>query len=284
MWNSWMIIIQWQGNFRTGPYLWSNRGSFFWTQLLSIKHIFSAFTIWYIGNGNTISYWYDSWGPEPIANTGSRQRNHAWALSDAVASSPTPYTLPELQDRPDELLWNGTPDKQYSAASAYRTLAGIGLEKWEFRDIWNLPIPSSIKIFLFLLLKDKLLTKDVMMRRNFNCQTACCPMCNTNQVETGFHLFFTCPFARELWNRLNHYLGRQLLVLSSSVQDTWRSTQHASSPQMKTEGHMFLAAALWSIWKQRNMRIFENRVASLDVVLRWLVEEATLWKKALKRR
>lgn len=166
-------------------------------------------------------------------------------------------------------MWNGTPDRQYSAASAYKTLAGIGLEKWEFRGIWSLPIPSSTKIFLFLLLKDKLLTRDVMIRRNFNCPTEWCPMCHANQLETGFHLFFTCAYAGELWSSLNHYLGRQILILGSSVQETWRLSRQASNPRLRTDWHVFFSATLWFIWRQRNMRIFENRLILPDVVIRW---------------
>lgn len=138
---------------------------------------------------------------------------------------PTPYTLPALQDSQNELLWTATPNGEYSAASAYKTLAGIGLEKWEFRGIWSLPIPSSTKIFLFLLLKDKLLTREVMRRRNFNCQTDRCPMCQENQLETGLHLFFSCTYAGEIWSKLNDYLGGQILMVGPSVQETWRMSQ-----------------------------------------------------------
>lgn len=198
MWTSWLIIICWQGNYRKGPLLWSNRGSFFWNQLITIRHIFLAFMKWSIGDGHRISYWYDSWGPEPIANLGSRQQNHAWSLADVVASLPTPYTLPELEDSSDELLWSATPSRRYSAASAYKTLAGIGLEKWKFRYVWSVPIPSSTKIFLFLLLKDKLLTREVMRRSNLNCQTDRCPMCQQSWIETGLETIWLA-LLKKIW-------------------------------------------------------------------------------------
>lgn len=114
--STWTIVIKairWQGNYAQGPFLWCNRGSFFWIQLLSIKGIFTTFTKWVVGDGTLISFWYDRWGPQQLALTGSRQTNHAITLCQA--------SLPEIrvkllkiwisQCSPiDQMNWFGTGD------------------------------------------------------------------------------------------------------------------------------------------------------------------------------
>lgn len=62
MWTLMITKISWQGNFALGPALWSKQGSFFWGDLISIKHLFTWSTTWIIGDGRRISYWYDAWG------------------------------------------------------------------------------------------------------------------------------------------------------------------------------------------------------------------------------
>lgn len=199
-------------------------------------------------------------------------------LKDAATSTPTPYDLPLLKDLPDDLLWNCTSDGEYSAAFAYRILDGIGLEKWEFRDIWNYPLPSLTRIFSFLLLKDKLLTREVMIRRNFNCQTGTCSLCDRGHLESELHLFFQCPYAKALWNRMNTNLGCQIVLEGNSVQETWRNSanQCRSNRNLLSKWQLLFPATLWFIWKQRNSKFFENKLTAPDLVAQWIIEEATL--------
>lgn len=111
----------------------------------------------------------------------------------------------------DELRWRWTPQGVYTAKSAYSILMTGGRVKWEFWKIWNYSIPPSVKIFIFLLLKGKLLTKDVMHRRNFNC-TLDCVMWRDCQLETALHLLFNCSYSRAIWDKLANYAGTSIVV------------------------------------------------------------------------
>ena len=130
LWTVTVKNIRWQGNYHPGPMLWSSSGSFFWGQLLSIKHIFAWATQWIIGDGRLISYWYDNWGPLPIANSGSRQVGHSVSLRQARVLRLTAHqqfqAFPQLTDQLDELLWRFSSNGQYSSASVYKMLIEIG--------------------------------------------------------------------------------------------------------------------------------------------------------------
>lgn len=62
---------------------------------------------------------------------------------------------------------------------------------------WKLKIPIKIRIFLWYLKKDVILTKDNLVKRKWKGGTKRC-FCNSN--ETIQHLFFNYHLARFIWN------------------------------------------------------------------------------------
>ncbi|KAF3327124.1 zinc-binding in reverse transcriptase [Carex littledalei] len=102
---------------------------------------------------------------------------------------------------------------------------------WEFRvDIWRYAIPLTVKIFVsYLLLKDKILTREVMIRGNFNCPDNACSLCETGNLESALHLFFQCPYSLDIWNRVNNSMGCDILVQGNSVQEIWRRVTGSST-------------------------------------------------------
>jgi hypothetical protein len=62
--------------------------------------------------------------------------------------------------------------------------------------IWRLKIPLKIKICMWYLQKEVVLTKDNLAKRNWNGGKQCC-FCLAN--ETIKHLFFYCYYAKKLW-------------------------------------------------------------------------------------
>lgn len=268
-----------------GPAIWSKRGSYFWIQLIGLRSLFDRATQWVVGTGSSISFWYDRWGPSPLVALGSRHTLHAISLREAITQYtihelPDSHEVPLLNDEADELQWRLTSDGRYSAKSIYSTMATSGLIGCRFATIWKYAIPPSVKVFLFLLLNDRLLTKEVMIRRHFNC-SAMCILCDADNLESAIHLFLQCPFAIEIWEGLCNYLGCHMPIGAQSVQDLWydASIRYRGNVRAKKRWDVFFAAGCWAIWRQRNQKIFEQRGASADVVIQWIIREATLWEK-----
>jgi hypothetical protein len=65
-----------------------------------------------------------------------------------------------------------------------------------FNHIWKGKIPPKIKVFMWFLENNVLLTKEKLISRNWTCNNSCsfCP-----DFESTNHLFFTCHTARSVW-------------------------------------------------------------------------------------
>lgn len=161
----------------------------------------------------------------------------------------------------------------YSAKSIYQTLAMGDRVNWEFNVTWRYEIPPSVKIFVFLLLKDKLLTREVLMRRNFNLPDSSCPLCNTGDLETSLHLFFQCKYIGRIWGKVAQLVNNNILVQSGSVQQVWcRSSnlvRHCKGLTRKWQ--CIFSSACWSIWRLRSSTVFEGKKDPVDWVALWIV-------------
>lgn len=162
----------------------------------------------------------------------------------------------------------------------YSALATSGKIGGRFNSIWSYRIPPSIKVFLFLLINEKLLTREVMIRRQFNCPTEC-PLCNSGILESALHLFFQCTFAKLIWAGICNYLGCSIQLDVLSVHEFWyeASNRYRESVRTRRRWQVFIAAGCWAIWRQRNLKIFEEGGATASVVIDWIIREATLWEK-----
>ena len=67
-------------------------------------------------------------------------------------------------------------------------------------SIWKSKCIMRHKVFAWLMLNDRVNTRDLLLRRHFNIgDDHDCPMCNMGVVETNAHLFYECPFAVKCW-------------------------------------------------------------------------------------
>lgn len=60
--------------------------------------------------------------------------------------------------------------QEYSAQTFYEMVISGGKTGWMFYFTWQLRMPPSVKVFVFLCLKGKLLTRDVLDNQGFQCE------------------------------------------------------------------------------------------------------------------
>ena len=72
-----------------------------------------------------------------------------------------------------------------------------------FGWIWKCSCTLKLKVFGWLLLMDRLNTRNMMQRRHWIIQDGTCAMCFSGLHEDRAHLFFACNFSQRVWN----YLG-----------------------------------------------------------------------------
>jgi len=111
----------------------------------------------------------------------------------AMGMSPT--------DDHDEIRWTG--EDGTCIISTKNFYNALGAELWQKNDdiakrrIWSWGCPLKLKLFTWLLMEDKILTWNNLLKRGWQ-GPGYCYMCKGNE-ETTIHLFVHCPFTISIW-------------------------------------------------------------------------------------
>lgn len=92
------------------------------------------------------------------------------------------------------LIWRLTKSGVFSVKSFYRALMIQG-SGFPFKRIWKFKIPPRVTVFLWLLLKNSVLTKDNLLKRGWKGKESNCQFCSGQKnVETCFLLVLWLAF------------------------------------------------------------------------------------------
>lgn len=161
----------------------------------------------------------------------------------------------------DKITWDGCLIHDAALSFIWNSIRSPGARPLWLDAVWHPLAVPKCSFLLWLALKNRLLTKERML--NFSMTTdLMCVLCNS-QLETNAHLFSTCPYAVHIFSNAGFALtldwqsylnGQFLLCRSSRVK--------------KLLSYLFLAAASFNIWKERNNRMHNpGHHLSPDIVL-----------------
>jgi hypothetical protein len=159
-----------------------------------------------------------------------------------------------ISEEEDKSVWL-LGSKGYSVNSFYKEIkcSQIPLAP---SFLWKTRLPHKIKVFMWLVMHKKILTKDNLFKKNWKGNLECI-FCGFS--ESIDHLFFQCPVARFTWRIVYSALG--LNSIPDNVDDlfgTWINSFN------KTEKNLVLfgcGAVIWAIWRCRNNCCFgTNRI------------------------
>ena len=239
-----------------------------------------------LGDGETFRFWDDNWSghgqldrlfPRLYALSTDqgvvvrRAWNDAWVLPLPQALSDQRVaeliSLQELlADRrlseaaQDAWVWSGpsfTTRATYILLRAMRTRrirSSCRGAVWCGNDV----SPLKIKVFAWLLLRRRLMTRSGLQRMVPNAQVEC-PLC-ARAMEDCQHLFFVCPLAQTVWQETR--VGRLVATLEEAF---WRSLGRGTFRREVEWQTIFVT--LWSLWIHRNEGIFRGRTQSADAIL-----------------
>jgi hypothetical protein len=115
-----------------------------------------------------------------------------------------------------------------------------------FKWIWKSKVSKKIKIFIWLLFRDRINSRNLLRRKNYKIDgdDYSCVLCNLNIEELFYHLIFQYPFNSERWNYLG-FSWDDSLYFFDTIQNA------------KQDCHMdffmeIFPISSWEIWKQRN--------------------------------
>jgi hypothetical protein len=167
-------------------------------------------------------------------------------LTDLQAIMAQTHIVPETIDT-RRFPWGSS---SYTSAKFYDFMFQALPSFPSLNAIWKSKCLPKLKVFAWLLLMDRLNTKDLMLRKNWHIEDGIsCVLCDSHTLETKDHLFFQCPFAARCWERIG------------IDWHNWPVLENFLRPRDGFAGPCYVevvVCALWNIWKERNGLIFEH--------------------------
>jgi hypothetical protein len=156
--------------------------------------------------------------------------------------------------------WRWTTSGQFSVASAYEWQFTRAMITFHAEDIRKAKAEPKCRFFSWLVMQDKALTTDNMVKKNWQCEPTCA-FCFC-QHETTTHLLTECNYTEACWRKLASDFNLpgfdQLNSLEGPVQ--WvRQILSSSQKNERRKKVGWLFMFWWHIWKERNRKIFDNK-------------------------
>ena len=212
-----------------------------------------------------------------------RRRLLAWE-EEIVAECAALLSDFVLQDTVlDRWRWALDPIKGYSVKGTYQyfTSSESLVERGTSHMVWLKHVPLKVSVFVWRLLRNRLPTKDNLIRRralqqeNNSCVGGCLIL------ETSVHLILHCNFFGSLWNLIYKWIGISF-ISPNLVTDHLHHFGNLAGLLRYT--HIYLQviwhSTTWVIWKERNNRIFKNKAQDLFKLVDFVKLLSFSWLKA----
>lgn len=164
--------------------------------------------------------------------------------------------LDKDQSTPD--VWTYKWGPLFTSKNAYKELTDSGPASPLFRWLWKSCCRSRLKFFFWLLLKDRLNTRNIMRRKNMVLHDYSCVLCSGQVEDTLMHIFFLCPFSQVCWDFVDIHWNFNIDPITLVIQ-----AQQDFGLRCLRE---VMISTCWSIWCHRNSIIFYSASTSL---VRW---------------
>jgi len=252
------------------------RDSHFWKGLMGVKNQFLNLGRFKLVSGDQLRFWEDIWlGNQPLKFRypvlfNIVRKKHA-TVANVLSSSPlnisfrralvgnklfewhslvASLTHVNLEEGLDIFIWGLHKTGSFTVRSMYRALISNGINMSQ--EIWHLRIPLKIKIFLWFLKKEVLLTKDNLVRRNWRGNRTC-EFCK--QSESIQHRFFDCIYAKFLWRVICSTTGLMPPTNVVHLFGSWLNQGGSNLAELLLTG---AAAFCWALWLTRNDLTFNK--------------------------
>ncbi|WVZ49766.1 hypothetical protein U9M48_001095 [Paspalum notatum var. saurae] len=243
-----------------GEVFWKPGDSHFWSGLMKVKDQFMDLSTFQVHNGLQIRFWEDKWLEnftlkEQYPSLFNIARKKHSSVAHVLSTNPLNISFRralvgdklikwndlvarvafvQLDGHHDKAIWSLTKYGYFTVKSLYNFLvnqSALPLNK----NLWKLKLPLKIKIFVWFLMKDVILTKDNLKKRNWNGDDGCCFLTRRRQSN----IYFSTP--------------------PSNVTNLVGTWFEQVDPNMRPLLCVGASAIIWSIWLCRNDCVFDRK-------------------------
>jgi hypothetical protein len=257
-----------------------------------------------IGDGKSSLFWLDNWKDNCVQHTlphlFSYARNQFMSVREVIESEflEDLFHLPLSQQAYSEFLlmenfcqyarekiseneidkWSYIwGSNVFTVKQAYNAMIGYQEVQPHFVWIWKSSCQPKHKFFFWLLIHDRLNTRNLLKRKNmvlpsYDCVFNQC----SHQEEDITHLFWNCPFAQNCWNFICPQRRRDGSVFQA-FSDMKRKINYPFTMEI-------IILAAWSIWILRNNKIFHNQNQSFTGWKAVFLHEARMLTYRIKKK
>ncbi|KAJ1433914.1 Reverse transcriptase zinc-binding domain [Sesbania bispinosa] len=200
---------------------------------------------------------------------------------EAVAILDTPLSS---CSRDDELIWKLSRDGKFSVKSAYFHVSESLIDnshlivRGDWSLLWRLRIPNRAKLLMWRVLRGCLPVRTNLQRREVKCP-ATCPLCEEG-LENEFHAFYGCRHNIQCWKESGCWREMETVVWESEGYQEATFHLLRSSPLSQKREFVLM---VWALWKQRNIKVWEGELKSVQDTTWHAKETLEEWEKAHKR-
>jgi hypothetical protein len=186
----------------------------------------------------------------------------------------------------DSITWRWTADGCYSTRTAYRIQFKGAYSRFNTELIWKADAENKCKVFMWILVQEKILTADNLQKRGWPHHEHCV-LCN-GPLETCLHLSFHCAFTKAVWNQVFTWEGFDTGLLQcvdepSYFRTWWEETAPKIDKEQRRRFNGMVVYTCWNLWKERNRRILNNVFETAIQVAARTKDEISQRKRALER-
>ncbi|KAK3212019.1 hypothetical protein Dsin_016725 [Dipteronia sinensis] len=161
------------------------------------------------------------------------------------------------KDIQDMIAWKFIPSGIFSVSSFRRRLEELDNgSPAGFTLLWNGTCPPKVELFLWQLVRGRVLVADVLHRFGVGVSLVC-KLCN-NENETLNHVFLHYAWSRKVWY---HCLNRWEVSSCSNedIKGWWENWNGLClSPRKSRIWDLMFFATVWKIWEMRNATVFRD--------------------------
>ncbi|KAL0333101.1 UNVERIFIED_CONTAM: hypothetical protein Scaly_2211600 [Sesamum calycinum] len=260
--------VQWIWQYRIrSKSIWTvslTSGSWSWWKMIKLRHLLLN-DIWYeVGTMNLFTDWHDPWHPRGVLI-------HKFLRGSSVIGVLLDKWLDVVMH--DE-QWHWLHITNLEMLDITDNLPPIHSPKgpkvgWSSLFLGHFYIPWNLFI-LWLAILERLSTLDKPWCRIDNQD---CSLCDTGEMETHIHLFFDCAYAQHCLSIIRREIQMQWPYTSWKRGIHWASKRWRGRHLVNTAYHAALASLVYHLWRECNLRRFQNSHMEADVVAELVLEQ-----------